>query len=1014
VLPLLGLVLTPSLFSQTTYQLNAYSRNGDTLATNSILDKAGVTRTPAGTAVSGDGLITSHPAGASIKVTAPISLRLGLPLTFHGWAPTAYNAVTGYAAADTTNPLTFPLTADRKLVGFSGFPFADVLTTPGRVWATGGHALWTGTYDVFSPAGGGSARAAALENVGDEAWLESTFTAPVIIGYTWRLDIASGSGARLEALIDGVVSDTLSVDTVPSWKPRSLDLTGTGPVKVRFRLTHTATSTIPSLVNLRPNAYLATILTGTFTAPTRVIVSSTTASAATLSWDAAYGAASYTAELASDAAFTQVLFTQNITAPAVTHTFGGLTPGALYHYRVISRRAGYDPLISAAGSFIAVVRAAQTITFPAIPNATLGTAPFSPGATASSTLPITYSVVSGNAVITEAGLLMPTGVGTAVIRAEQRGNHAFEPAPSVNQFVSLRAPTSATVKLTATTRIYNGSAHTVTATTTPANLPVTYSYKLGTAAASTTPPTAAGSYAVTATVTIPGLTVAPAKSTLIINKAPLSVIGLPAQRAVAQVNPALTLSYSGFVGDDDQSDIDAFPTPTTTADLTSAQGTYPIGFKGGLDNNYSFVPGFPAGLLTVIGFGGNYDALVFDDEFRVLGKLTLTIPKNSLAYTGALTLDSEAKTMPLPTGRRLQPASHLNSASDITLINLPAITGGRPARSYRLSFEVNIAGYLESELELDSTPFASCEGRMNYVAPARTTAPWKGLYTLTFGRASTGSHLDVLPLGTGHATATIDAAGKLSLTGKLSDGTALTAAAQADLDGIYRVFVKPHGTRVGQGLGGMLMLSPHPDYPPAPAPTARYRANNVWDWSKSGLGQDKSYRAGIGPAISFVDLEPWLPPAARIAPRGTTPEVPAITLAQRLRLTTSPTADAPFALEFDDANFTLTQLNALPTSLSMKSTGAVIYSVPNATAFKITFTATTGAFAGDFIVAQPIVPPATKAIIRKATFTGVLSQPPIGGTDIIGSGHFLLPALPGAPSTEQTSGLIRLRVPGGS
>ncbi len=132
-LPLLGLLLTPSLFGQTTYHLNAYSRNGDTLATNSILEKAGVTRTPAGTAVSGDGLITSHPAGASIKVTAPTSLRLGLPLSFHGWAPTAYDAVTGYAAADTTNPLTFPLTADRKLVAFSGFPFADVLTTRARV-----------------------------------------------------------------------------------------------------------------------------------------------------------------------------------------------------------------------------------------------------------------------------------------------------------------------------------------------------------------------------------------------------------------------------------------------------------------------------------------------------------------------------------------------------------------------------------------------------------------------------------------------------------------------------------------------------------------------------------------------------------------------------------------------------------------------------------------------------------------------------------------------------------------
>lgn len=1008
---MIGLLLATSLYSQTTYQLNAYSRNGDTLATNSVLDVAGVTRTPAGTPVSTDGLITNHPAGTMISVKAPTAQRLGQTLTFHGWAPTAYDEVSGYAAADTRNPLSFPLSANRKLVAFSGFPFADVLTTPGRVWSTGGHSLWTGTYDVFSPAGGGTARAKALENVGDEAWLESTFTAPTVLGYTWRLDLATGTGARLEALIDGVVSDTLSSDTVPSWKPRTLDLKGSGPVKVRFRLTHTATSTIPLLVNSRPSAYLATILTGTFSAPTRVVVTNTSGSAATVSWNAAFGASSYTAELAADEAFTQVLFTQNITAPTVSHSFGGLTSGALYYYRVISRRAGSEPQTSTVGSFIATVRAAQTINFPAIPTATLGTAAFSPGATASSGLPVTYTTTSENVVITEAGLLLPTGVGSASIRAEQLGNHAFEPATPANQSVSIRVPTNPKIKLTSTTYTYNGSARSVTATTTPPGLPVTYSYKLGKAAATATPPTEAGSYAVTATLALPGINVAPAKSTLLIKKAPITVTGQPAQRVVGQVNPTFTLNYSGYVGGDDESDIDTFPTASTAAAINSAQGTYVIGFKGGLADNYTFVPGQPAGLLTVIGFGGNYSALVFDSESRVIGKLTVTVPKNSLAYTGALTLASESKTITLPTRRRLQPASDLNSASDTTLIQIPAVKNGRPAHSYRLSFDVNIAGYLEGNLELDDAPFADCEGRLNYVAPERSSAPWRGQYTFTLGRASTGSAEDVLPLGTGYAVATISTTGKLSLSGRLGDGTLLTATAQADPDGNYRVFIKPYSTRVNQGLGGMLILNAHPDFPPAPSPMSRYHANNVWNWSKSGLASDKSYRTGFGPTISFVDLEPWQPPAKRIPARGTTPEAPAVTLAQRLRLTTSNTLNAPFALEYDHVNLSLTQLSAQPSSLGLRSIGTVIYPSPNTTSFKISFKATTGAFTGEFIITEPIVPPAKKALTRKATFVGILSQPPLGSSDIIGSGHFMLSPLPGATSTEQTSGLIRLLVP---
>jgi hypothetical protein len=79
---------------------------------------------------------------------------------------------------------------------------------------------------------------------------------------------------------------------------------------------------------------------------------------------------------------------------------------------------------------IFVVKGSQTITFTPIPNKLLSNIPFALDATASSGLPIVYSVVSGNATIN--GLLLTTtGVGNVVIKAAQAGNANYFAAPDV-------------------------------------------------------------------------------------------------------------------------------------------------------------------------------------------------------------------------------------------------------------------------------------------------------------------------------------------------------------------------------------------------------------------------------------------------------------------------------------------------------------------------------------------------------------------------------------------------------
>lgn len=74
-------------------------------------------------------------------------------------------------------------------------------------------------------------------------------------------------------------------------------------------------------------------------------------------------------------------------------------------------------------------RAAQTITAQPVPQQTFGAAPVTLSATASSGLPVTYTVVSGPGQLTGSTLQF-TGIGTIVVRIDQAGDSQYEPASS--------------------------------------------------------------------------------------------------------------------------------------------------------------------------------------------------------------------------------------------------------------------------------------------------------------------------------------------------------------------------------------------------------------------------------------------------------------------------------------------------------------------------------------------------------------------------------------------------------
>ena len=152
-------------------------------------------------------------------------------------------------------------------------------------------------------------------------------------------------------------------------------------------------------------------------------------------------------------------------------------------------------LVSATFSGLTVaILASQTITFAAPAAKTFGDAPFSLSASASSGLAVAFAS-SNPAVATVSGnTLTVVGAGVCTITASQSGSGTFGAATSVTQALNVNKAL-ATLTLGGLAQMYNGSPRAASATTSPAALPVVFTY-----AGSSIVPTNAGTYSVIGTV----------------------------------------------------------------------------------------------------------------------------------------------------------------------------------------------------------------------------------------------------------------------------------------------------------------------------------------------------------------------------------------------------------------------------------------------------------------------------------------------------------------------------------
>ena len=186
--------------------------------------------------------------------------------------------------------------------------------------------------------------------------------------------------------------------------------------------------------------------------------------------------------------------TTNPSGKTVDFTYNGsaTAPTAAGSYAVVGtiNDATYQ---GTALDTLVIAQAPQTISFAALPGRIFGDAAFDLTATATSALPVTFSIISGPATL-NGNTVTLDGVGAVVVRASQFGDPDHLAAPDSEQsFIVAKA--SATVTLGNLTTMFDGQPKPVTATSNPPDKNVIVTY-----AGSTTPPSAVGSYAVVATI----------------------------------------------------------------------------------------------------------------------------------------------------------------------------------------------------------------------------------------------------------------------------------------------------------------------------------------------------------------------------------------------------------------------------------------------------------------------------------------------------------------------------------
>jgi gliding motility-associated-like protein len=249
----------------------------------------------------------------------------------------------------------------------------------------------------------------------------------------------------------------------------------------------------------------------------------------------------------------------------------------------------------------------QTITFAPIADKTMGDPDFLLLASSTNaSIPIVYTSDNPAVAVIENNKVIIKGVGTANITASQAGNSIYTAATSVTRSVTVVALVQQEQTVTFApigNKIYGDVGFDPRANSSNSTIPITYSSDnnavaviidnkiviKGVGTANITASQAGNNaYKPAASVTQP----------FTVLKAVLTITANNQTRPVQVQNPELTVSYSGFVYGEDAGVLGTEPVITTTADIASGPGTYPISVTGAAAANYTI--NYVYGTLTIV------------------------------------------------------------------------------------------------------------------------------------------------------------------------------------------------------------------------------------------------------------------------------------------------------------------------------------------------------------------------------------------------------------------------------
>ncbi|MBS1553278.1 MAG: hypothetical protein JSU09_00005 [Bacteroidetes bacterium] len=190
----------------------------------------------------------------------------------------------------------------------------------------------------------------------------------------------------------------------------------------------------------------------------------------------------------------------------------------------------------------------------------------------------------------------------------------------VQNFTLVVAKANASITISNLNQTYSSTGKQVAVSTVPAGLSVDVTYD-----GSATPPVNAGTYAIEAAVSDINYQ-GTANAMLVVQKASLQALAEDKAKLYGDVNPALTIAYSGFLGSDDVSSISE-PLISTTATDGSNAGTYAITLSGGSALNYDIT--LVNGTLTV---GKATLTATADNKTRVYGSSNPSLEERCVGY----------------------------------------------------------------------------------------------------------------------------------------------------------------------------------------------------------------------------------------------------------------------------------------------------------------------------------------------------------------------------------------------